>query len=205
MRKKIAFRFDIDTHRCMRDGVPRLLEISVEMNVPFTFFLNAGRAVSVKETLLHAVNAGLTKYKEDSASRLAQAEMMSARKKLGNSDYIYAAVINPCISRYKDNLKSLYQSKCEVGLHGGKNHAIWQNHAMEWSRDTVREEIGWAISEVRKTLEGFKPEGFASPGWTKPDGLNEVLKDMGFCYSADFRNVGGIVFHQILRYYPSLA
>ena len=43
---KLAFRFDIDTHKCIRDDVPNLLEISEERDVKFTFFLNSGRAIS---------------------------------------------------------------------------------------------------------------------------------------------------------------
>lgn len=35
---RLVFRFDVDTHKCIRDGVPNLLEISDEMDVPFTFF-----------------------------------------------------------------------------------------------------------------------------------------------------------------------
>ena len=46
MKHKLVCRFDIDTHKCIRDGVPNLLEISEERNVRFTFFLNAGRAIS---------------------------------------------------------------------------------------------------------------------------------------------------------------
>lgn len=46
----VVFRFDIDSHVCMKQGVPMLLDISKKHDVQFTFFLNAGRAVSIWDT-----------------------------------------------------------------------------------------------------------------------------------------------------------
>lgn len=49
--KRFVFRFDIDTHKCIRDGVPNLLAIFKEYNVPCTFFLNTGKSVSFWDSL----------------------------------------------------------------------------------------------------------------------------------------------------------
>ena len=49
--EKMVFRFDIDTHKCIRDGVPNLLELFDKYNVPFGFFLNTGKSISLKESI----------------------------------------------------------------------------------------------------------------------------------------------------------
>lgn len=182
--KKFAFRFDVDTHKCIRDGVPNLLEISEERCVPFTFFLNAGKAVSVKETL----KAKAFSKAEDDGIR-----MMSAFKKLGMKDYMVAAILNPNNSMYKKNIHRLFDSKCEIGIHGGKNHAIWHSQASGWSKDRVKTEIQWAIDMIRKYESDYNPVGFASPGWILPAGLDEVLEELGIQYNANLRNWGGAV------------
>lgn len=117
MVRRLAFRFDIDTHKCIRDGVPKLLDISRQYDVPFTFFLNAGKAVSILDSL--------KKLYSKKSSSIEQYEMMSAMQKLGKIDYMIAAFTNPKISDYKSQIKRLLISGCEVGLHGGKNHSLW--------------------------------------------------------------------------------
>lgn len=181
---RLVFRFDIDTHKCIRDGVPNLLDVSQEMNVPFTFFLNLGKSISVKESLsdkFHLVN------KKTQSEKI---EMMSARQKLGNRDYIFAASINPNILKYKSQIQSLCRSQCEVGIHGGKNHALWNKHARTWNREKTTKEIEWALLRIREIVPDYRPIGFASPGWSEPTDLLTILKESGFCYSADFRAKG---------------
>lgn len=47
----IAFRFDVDTHKCIRDGVEHLLALSSKYEAPFTFFLNTGCSIDLKHSL----------------------------------------------------------------------------------------------------------------------------------------------------------
>lgn len=180
--KKLVFRFDIDTHKCIRDGVPRLLAVANEYEVPFTFFLNCGKSISFINSLKSLV---FGTNREDSE----KPEMMSAMQKLGMKDYLVAAFINPNISNYKAQIKQLLDSGCEIGLHGGRNHAIWGNKT-EWSEESVRQETVWALARVRKINPEFTPRGFASPEWNGPDFLPEILKEEGFTYYGDFRCVG---------------
>ena len=93
---EIAFRFDIDSHKCIRDGVPILLDISKKYGIPFTFFVNAGRAISVSDTLRTAFSNH--DIQEDSI------KMLSAREKLGTLDYLYAAAINPPMTKYNGSV-----------------------------------------------------------------------------------------------------
>lgn len=178
--KKLAFRFDVDTHKCIRDGVPRLLAVSYEQEVPFTFFLNCGKSISLIDSL-----KGMF-HRESKRESSEKPEMMSAMQKLGMKDYLIAAFINPNISNYKTQIKQLFESNCEVGLHGGCNHAIWGSKT-EWSEEAIRQEIVWGLEKMRRIKADFAPSGFASPEWNGPDFLPEILKKEGFSYYGDFR------------------
>lgn len=180
--KKLVFRFDIDTHKCIRDGVPNLLALAKEFQSGFSFFLNPGKAVSITESLKETI----FRTKRDK-----QAECMSAMQKLGLADYAAAAVINPRLTKYKSIIRNLHDSCSELGIHGGRNHALWHKHAGEWEEPRVRNEISWALKKMRDVIPEYQPKGFASPGWTSPVQLEKVLADFGFLYCADFRCGGG--------------
>ena len=51
MKKKVAFRFDVDTLKCIKYGVPKLVNISEKNNVSFTFFMNFGKKYRQKGSL----------------------------------------------------------------------------------------------------------------------------------------------------------
>lgn len=174
---KLVFRFDIDTHKCIRDGAPNLVNLSNIHHVPFTFFLNLGKAVSVKETVKNSLN-----------KKCGEAiERMSAREKLGNRDYLYAALINPNLFHYRKQISGLLKSNCETGIHGGKNHALWGEYADTWNAEQVENEIGWSISMLQKIEPFYQPAGFASPEWRTPKELEKVLLKYHFKYYSDRR------------------
>lgn len=176
MANKLVFRFDVDTHKCIRDGVPNLLKIADARCVPFTFFLNLGKAVSIKVSLKNI-------FKENATN----VEMMTAREKLGNKDYLYAALINPDLSRYKTQIIRMMESKCEIGIHGGRNHALWGKYAETWNPLKIKTEIEWALSILRKIHPSYQPTGFASPEWKTPEMLADILCEYNFKYYADLR------------------
>lgn len=179
---EIAFRFDIDSHKCIRDGVPILLDISKRHGVPFTFYVNAGRAISISDTIKTAVSVHDV-YEEP-------VKMLSALEKLGLSDYLYAAIINPQMTKYADNIRSIWNSDCEFGLHGGMNHSHWYMNADKWDKDKIDFEIKEAVRNIRKVIPEYKPCGFAAPGFVTSDKVEEVLKANGFCYSNDWHEDG---------------
>lgn len=180
--KKIVFRFDIDTHKCIRDGVPNLLKLSRKYNVPFTFFLNTGKSISLGDSMRSLLKTDNTNHNKG--------EMMSAMQKLGIVDYIYAAIVNPSIICYKRQICELLNSNCEIGIHGGRNHAKWQNYALEWEQTKLTDEIDYAIDNIKKIKSDYTLKGFASPAWVHPDTLDKVLKKKGFLYCADYHGIG---------------
>lgn len=176
----IAIRFDIDTHKCIRDGVPRLLALSERYGVPFTFFLNTGRAVDLRDSLQALFRPGPA----DAAPHL------SARAKLGTADYLYCAVCNPPLMRYRAQIDALLASRCEVGLHGGRNHALWARDFARWDAARVCDELDFALRNLRSVAPGAQPGGFASPCWAATDDFLALLRQKGFRYSADLHAYG---------------
>lgn len=179
-QKKVSFRFDIDTHKCIRDGVPKLLEISEKTNAKFTFFLNAGKAVSFLDSVLDVLG-----YFSRQQTPYLYAENKSAFEKLGTSDYFIAALLNPSLSRYTENIKRIVVSGNELALHGGRNHAIWLKYAARWPVERIVNEMLYGLKKIHSIIPEYKVSGFASPGWATSEAINNAARRCGFSYVAD--------------------
>lgn len=177
MDRYFCFRFDVDTHRCIRKGVPNLLRLSDRVGAKFTFFTNMGRAVSRTRALRRRLRpAG---REPDSAAKLSPAA------KLGLRDLLVAAVLNPPVGAGSPAiLRDALAADHEIGLHGGGNHAIWQAEAHTWTAARLRKELLGAVDQFR-TLTGRHPRAFASPGWNRSPHLPPILDELGFEYLAD--------------------
>jgi peptidoglycan/xylan/chitin deacetylase (PgdA/CDA1 family) len=175
--KYICFRFDVDTHKCLRDGVPNLLKLAKIYNIKFTFFINTGRAID----RLDFLHKKIQKFKT-----FEEIYSLTAYEKLGIKDYIYAAMVNPQIAQsYSNVIDSIYKKGHEIGLHGGKNHQNWYSSAQEWDETKIMNEISWGLTELKKINKNIVPVGFASPGWNGSNKINSVLQKKGFRYNAD--------------------
>lgn len=172
--KALIFRFDIDTHKCISEGVPNLLKLANHHKVKFTFFINFGKSVDRTQSLMD-----IFKKKKKSIKSLP------AVSKLGLTDYLYLLLFNPAIGeKYQKQIQTILANKHEVGIHGGKNHATWFNDANKWSKEKIETELKWAIEMLKKNTN--KPAiGFASPGWNGSKKIYSVLREMGFTYVAD--------------------
>lgn len=180
---EIAFRFDIDSHKCIREGVPILLRISDECGAPFSFYVNAGKAVSISDTLKSMMN-------KRQAGQVKDIKMLSAKEKLGTADYIFAAIVNPPMTQYADNLRAIWNSSCEMGLHGGMNHSHWYMDADRWEIKKIKADIEKAISNMQKVIPEFRPLGFAAPGFVTTPEIESLLSKIGFRYTTDFHSDG---------------
>lgn len=194
--KKVVFRFDIDTHKCIRDGVPNLLKIGEKYQVGFSFFLNVGKSIS----FINAAKDVITRNEKP-----MDVYMMSAKEKLGMIDYLEAALLNPNLILYKESIRKLYNSCSEMGIHGGRNHMTWQKYADTWGRVKLEDEIDWALKMIKKVVPAYVPKGFASPGWTSVPQLDEILAKKGFLYCADYRCKGSKNVVKKGKYLPYLG
>ena len=181
MDRYFCFRFDVDTHRCIRRGVPRLIDLGARIDAPFTFFVHMGRAVQRRRLLPGRSAAG---------PQPDTAEKLSARNKLGAWDTLVAAVANPTVGEgAPDVLREVLAAGHEIGLHGGTNHAAWQADAHRWSPERVRDRVAAALATL-EGITGEAPRGFASPGWNSPASLPGILEELGFRYLADLHGPG---------------
>ena len=179
--KVFALRFDIDTPKCLAEGVPPLIDLAEAHGVRFSFYLTVGRSVSIPNFLAARFSG---KAGEPSAAAL------SARQKLGWRDYLYTALVNPKIGPTFRNIVHRLAASQELGLHGGRNHELWHHQSPTWSHEKTKDEVQWAVDWLRK--EGFPVKGFSSPGWTSPPDLAQVLAEAGFKYRADRHGEGAV-------------
>ena len=150
--KYFCFRFDVDTPKCIKSGVPNLISLSKELDVPFTFFINMGRGTSrwsfIKKKI--SFNGNATPHRTLKLSNL---------KKLGLWNYFFMAFMNPQVGNtHPDIIQALKKADHEVGLHGGSNHGEWQNESHTWGRKKILEEIMPALDSVEK-VQQLKNEG----------------------------------------------
>ena len=194
---KVAFRFDIDSHKCIRDGVPILLGLADQYDIPFTFYVNVGKAVSRIDTIRSLYNKRGTEGES--------VKMLSAKQKLGTKDYLYAAMMNPSLDRYRENIRAIAQSKCELGLHGGTNHSHWYTHALFWSYEQVKKDLEEALKKMRRVIPGYVPHGFAAPGFVTNDVIEQVLQDMGFQYSSNWHENNAAIIRRGTEEMPNVG
>lgn len=175
MQKVFAFRFDIDTPKCLGQGVPPLLELGERLGAPFTFFLNVGRSVS----LLNFLRMKL----QPKAVETAPAAAFSALQKLGPASYVYTALCNPRIAPKFSEIVRRIPRFHELGIHGGHNHDLWHHHVNSWTPEKTIAEVRWSLDWLRR--HDLAVDGFSSPGWSERADLAQILCELGFKYRAD--------------------
>lgn len=183
--KQAVFRFDIDTHVGMRIGVPPLLHLARDLGVPFTFFVNCGRAMSLRHSLIRRTNA-----------KMPSAAKPGLRRKLGLRGIVETVLLNPRVAGSNPSaLRRAAHEDHELGLHGGRNHASWQQAARTWTDGRLRSEVSWGLG-MMVSLGLEPPKIFSSPGWQGSARLEGVLSELGFDVVADAHAHGPVVMEQ---------
>lgn len=185
MIKYICFRFDIDTHLCMKKGVPNLSEVFSKYDSKCTFFVSMGTAFDrsqlIKERFLSFFHN--TNKKEIG--------ILPMSYKLGLTESIIAAFFNPKIGSANSKiLKKMVSEGHELGLHGGRNHSLWEKNAKRWERDKTALEIQFGL-DFFKQFGLPKPLSFSSPCWKSPQGLENILIEKGFSILTDTYSLNG--------------
>jgi undecaprenyl phosphate-alpha-L-ara4FN deformylase len=179
--KRVVFRFDIDTPKCLQVGVPNLLKIARKHNVKFTFFLNCGKATSRIEAAKKLISKA---YRKPTPEQNI-APHLSAFQKLGIFHFCKVALLNPKLHSYRKEIEELANSQCELGLHGGSNHGMWLNHAASWPKEIVIKEMKFGLRSLEKIVPNKKILSFASPGWATSQQVEEAARELGFTYLCD--------------------
>lgn len=176
---QLVLRFDIDTTRCIQDGMPNLLRLAREQGVRFTFFCNMGRAISWPALVRNSFRRSHHGRGPYSARKL------SSITKLGIRHLLRTVLVNPRVGASNpDILGEALNDGHDVGLHGGKNHGDWQYNFQNWSIQRIEQEVA-AGKALYERAVGVSPWIFSSPGWQGSDTLDSVLRSTGFKASAD--------------------
>mgnify|MGYP006282077903 FL=1 len=176
---RVALRFDVDTFQCMHRGVPRLLHFADKHQIPMTFFVNMGHAVNYRDILRK-----LGDRRHPRATTSGPSPKLSTVKKLGLRGTLHTLLTNPPVGLSSPLLPEIESRGHEIGLHGGLNHADWQNSAHTWSTARLSDELDWGLSALERAGVSA-PRSFASPGWNSPASLPSLLTALRFTILAD--------------------
>lgn len=175
--KSLVLRFDIDTYKCIKQGVPNLLRLAREEQVAFTFFCNMGRAIYRPVALKRLLRS--PRGDPDGTRKL------SIRAKLGFNHMLLTLLCNPRVGMSSPNIvRQIEAQGHDLGLHGGRNHGDWQNAFKMWPDDRIRKEVSTGRAMFKRVLHR-PPVLFSSPGWQGSGVLDTILQQMGFEASAD--------------------
>jgi peptidoglycan/xylan/chitin deacetylase (PgdA/CDA1 family) len=170
-KRRVCFRFDVDSQLCMDVGLPRLLDLAEGVGVRFTFYVSMGRAIARRRIVL--ASAGREGVRA-----------LSPTAKYGRRGVMRMAILNPRIgARRLVALRRAAALGHEIGLHGGTNHRLWFDDAPHWTRERLQREVTWGTERLARA--GIAPCGFASPGAVGSPYLEQVLADLGYAYLSD--------------------
>lgn len=199
-RPVLALRFDVDSIRCIEEGIPRLRRLADEHQVRFTFFVNMGRSFNWLRTARHVLrglvpgepdagggSTGVDDGDEDRGIRDETGDTplsLPTTRKLGWSAVLRTVVRNPMLGDvYRPTFDALHADGHELGLHGGTDHAIWQRGLDDLDADEL-EQLFRPAYETFESRYG-KPLGFASPGFRYNREVLTLLDREGFRYASD--------------------
>ena len=177
--KSLIVRFDIDTHKCLKKGVPRLLPVLESLGIKAVFFVTMGRQISLKEIVINSAGKRRVNF-----STYEKVRKISILKKLGILETLRVLLFNPLIGQKNiPLLHEILNAGHELGLHGGMNHALWQRRASFMSYEEIEKHCMPALSIFKK--EFGQPFGFASPGFVTSEVIVEWLVHNKFKYHVD--------------------
>ena len=186
MNRVLAFRFDVDSVRCIEQGIPKLAAVARAHDVRFTFFVNMGYSFNWSHNLRHFAR----KYFTPSTTSRPQtvAHSLPTSRKLGVGGVLKTVLLNPRLGdRYRKTFDELFRAGHELALHGGTDHVIWQRSLHRLSKDEL-------TALFRPAYETFtarygRPVGFACPGFVHNDDVLRLLDEYRFAYSSDMPGV----------------
>jgi undecaprenyl phosphate-alpha-L-ara4FN deformylase len=174
---EIALKVDVDTHRGLGEGVPRLMAMLVEKGVTATFFIAMGPDNSGRAVMRALKNPGfLTKMR-----RTRAVSMYGLRTVLSGT----LLPARPIALAFPQVMRDLTQAGFETGVHG-YDHVRWQDHLDELGAVGTSAEIEDGF-EVYRAVFGVDSNSFASPGWRTSRDALVALQRKGVGYHSDTR------------------
>jgi peptidoglycan/xylan/chitin deacetylase (PgdA/CDA1 family) len=174
---EIALKVDVDTHRGLAEGVPRLMEMLVGKGVTATFFIAMGPDNSGRAVMRAFKNPGfLTKMR-----RTRAVSMYGLRTVLSGT----LLPPRPIALAFPQVMRDLAQASFETGVHG-YDHVRWQDHLDELGAAGTSAEIDDGF-EVYRAVFGADSRSFAAPGWRTSRFALAALELKRIAYHSDTR------------------
>ncbi|MBM4288531.1 MAG: 4-deoxy-4-formamido-L-arabinose-phosphoundecaprenol deformylase [Deltaproteobacteria bacterium] len=174
---RLALKIDVDTLMGFTEGVPPLLELLQERDIPASFFVamgpdHSGRAV--RRLFTH--KGFLRKMLRTGAPRL-----------YGFKTMLYGTLLPgpPIAASAPELLLKITAAGHELGLHG-HDHVFWQDRLSGLSTTAVQAEILRA-QKVLVGILGYPAISFAAPGWQCTPAAWDALVAEHFYYVSNTR------------------
>lgn len=171
-----ALKIDVDTEIGTRIGIPNLIEILKELEVPATFFLslgpdNTGRAIK-------------RIFRKGFLKKVSRTNVIS--------NYGIRTLLNGVLlpgphigKKHHDLLKSIQDNGFDVGIHA-YDHEKWQDNVSKMSFAEIQFEFQKALNEFHNIF-GKACTAAAAPGWQANAKTLSVYDDANLNYASDCR------------------
>lgn len=174
----LSIKVDVDTDRGTRIGVPNLLKLFSELEIPATFLFslgpdNTGRAIK------RLFRPGFFKK----VSRSSVISIYGVRTLL-NGTLLPAPHIG---KRNKEIMRAVYHAGHEVGIHC-YDHIQWQDGLAQMSREAVFAEFAKARAEFQGIFD-FPAKTAGAAGWQANAFSLAAYDDAQLYYGSDARGI----------------
>ncbi len=176
---EVALKVDVDTHRGLKLGVPRLARLLEREGVPASFFVAMGPDNSGRALLRIVRNRGFL-------SKMFRTRAVST---YGLRTVLSGTLMpaRPVGTAFPETMRALKEAGFELGVHG-YDHVRWQDRIERLEPAAVARELDRAFEGYRQVL-GEPAQSFAAPGWRTSATALELLDRKGLLYRSDTRGV----------------
>lgn len=174
---EIALKIDVDTHRGLGEGVPRLMRMLEREGVGASFFVAMGPDNSGRAVLRVVRNRGFV-------GKMFRTRALAT---YGLRTVLSGTLLpsRPIALAYPETIRELKRAGFEVGVHG-YDHARWQDCLDALGEGDVGAELFDAF-EVYRAIFAERARSFAAPGWRTNARALMTLDQAGLSYRSDTR------------------
>jgi len=172
---EVALKIDVDTHRGLGEGVPRVAKLLDAKRVTATFFVAMGPDNSGRAIWRAFKNPGFV-----AKMRRTRAPTMYGLRTIMSGTILPSRAI---ALAFPQILREVRRMGFELGVHG-YDHVRWQDHLDELGESGITAEIDDGL-EVYRAVTGVDAQSFAAPGWRINHASLKILdtRELSYCSS----------------------
>jgi undecaprenyl phosphate-alpha-L-ara4FN deformylase len=172
----LGIKIDVDTERGTRIGVPQLVNLFAELNIPATFLFSLGPD-RTGQAIKKILNPGFFKK----VSRTSIVSTYGIRTLLNGT-----LLPGPYIAKKHSKIMQSTRDKgFEVGIHC-YNHIKWQDGVTKMPQPKIYTEFNKAVNEFKHVF-GEMPKTAGAPGWQANAKTLAVYDQFDLKYASDCR------------------